>query len=80
MNALQQPASRLLFTTIVNCAKKYPKPIVFGLLLPLVEDPIMGLSQVEVINRVLKECLQPEMALLFIKYLLGNKVKSNGSV
>ena len=40
---LQQPASRILFTGVLNCAKKHPKPIVHGLLLPLaLLDPLLG--------------------------------------
>ena len=63
---LMQPASRILFTAIVNCAKHYQKPIVYGLLLPLVQDPTIGLAQVEVINRVVKDC-PPDILFIFLR-------------
>jgi len=79
ITSLQAPASRVLFTAIVACAKKHPKPILYGLLLPLVADPIMGSSQCEIVNRVLKDCVPPEIVSLFTKALLNIKRNTNDS-
>ena len=39
---LQTPASRVLFAALSHCARIHPKPVLFGLLLPLSELPNVG--------------------------------------
>jgi hypothetical protein len=78
--SLSQPASRILFSAIVNSAKRHPKALIYGLLLPLIADPMLGTSQSEVINRVLKECLPPEMVLLFFRYVANCTQHSDATI
>eukprot|EP01119_Soliformovum_irregulare_P016133 TRINITY_DN4634_c0_g1_i1.p1 TRINITY_DN4634_c0_g1~~TRINITY_DN4634_c0_g1_i1.p1 ORF type:complete len:156 (-),score=34.06 TRINITY_DN4634_c0_g1_i1:64-531(-) len=58
-------------------AKEISKPVIYGLLVPISVNPNMGSSQCEVVTRVVKEALNPELLTLFFRELLQAKAASS---
>lgn len=55
VRSLQSPASRVLYTMLAKLAATQPRAVTNALVLPLLEDPDMGLAQSELIDRLIKQ-------------------------
>ena len=71
LQALSQPASRALLSAVTDAAKLHSRAAQDALILPLLaQQDAVGTSQVEVLNRVVKDCIpltsQPALLLALI--------------
>jgi len=72
---LRTTASRTMIATLSYCAQLHPKPVLYGLLIPLSQQPDIGTSQSEIVKKLIKECYTntPDLCVLFLYEILIQK-------
>ncbi|XP_030077541.1 Fanconi anemia group E protein isoform X2 [Microcaecilia unicolor] len=68
--SLTEPASRLLISTLTLFCSKYAGSICCGLINPILQSPERGSLQLELLCRMIEECLEPEHLVLVFRQVL----------
>ncbi|XP_051890873.1 Fanconi anemia group E protein isoform X2 [Pristis pectinata] len=69
--SLTEPASRFLTAAITLFCKKYPRPICIAMIGPLLQTPDIGNVQVELICRLMEDCLEPDHLTVTFRHILS---------
>lgn len=67
---LTEPASRFLMAAITLFYKKYPRPTCSALIGQLLQTPDIGNIQVELICRLVEDCIEPDYLTVTFRYVL----------
>lgn len=75
---LKQSASRALFNAVSLFAKKHSKAFCHGVILRLVQRLNLDTPQVDLINKVVKECLSEDTRIHLLELMFETKLDSQG--
>ena len=75
---LKQNASRVLFASVNQFAKKHSKALYDGVILTLVQQSNLDTSRVDLINKKIKECLNEDTRVYLMQLIFS--VKSDDEV
>nr|XP_033774309.1 Fanconi anemia group E protein isoform X2 [Geotrypetes seraphini] len=68
--SLTEPASRLLISALTLFCSKYAGSICCGLINPVLQAPERGFLQLELLCRMIEECLEPDHLVLVFRQVL----------
>ncbi|KAL1020744.1 hypothetical protein UPYG_G00004100 [Umbra pygmaea] len=68
--SLSEPASRCLVTAVMLLCSRYPRPTCQALIGPVLEEGQPGSAQIELLNRLIEDCLDPPYRLLVFQITL----------
>lgn len=75
---LKQNASRVLFAAVNLFAKKHSRAFCDGVILTLVQQSNLDIPQVDVINKVIKECLTEDTRVYLMQLIFSVKSDAEG--
>lgn len=75
---LKQSASRALFNAVSLFAKKHSRAFCQGVILRLVQQSNLDTPQVDLINKVVKECLTEDTRIHLLELMFETKLDSQG--
>ena len=75
---LKQAASRALFTAVSLFAKKHSRAFCHGVIIRLVQQPNFDIPQVDLINKVVKECVSEDTRIYLLELIFATKFDSEG--
>ena len=75
---LKQNASRVLFAAVNQFAKKHSRAFCDGVILTLVQQSNLDIPQVDVINKVIKECLTEDTRVYLMQLIFSVKSDAEG--
>ena len=75
---LKQTASRVLFAAVNQFAKKHSRPFCDGVILTLVQQSNLDTPQVDLVNKVIKECLTEDTRVYLMQLIFSVKSDVEG--
>ncbi|CAH3191770.1 unnamed protein product [Porites evermanni] len=75
---LKQTASRVLFAAVNQFAKKHSRPFCDGVILTLVQQSNLDTPQVDLVNKVIKECLTEDTTVYLMQLIFSVKSDVEG--
>jgi len=78
IQGLKQAASRVLFSAVSQFAKKHSRAFCDGVVIRLIQQSDLDTPQVDLINKIVKECLREDTRIHLLQLILSIKTNNEG--